>query len=97
MTDPIARRHALGQRVRTLVGSLQNVMHPVAYELVDELQSVGELQVAVEHLCDLLCEDQVLLSSSAYGELVSLVEELGVKSRYVSAVAVAVAGETPNQ
>ena len=59
-----------------LLETIRCHLHPRAYEIVENFLRYGELQVAAEHLCELLYEDKVVLPAAAYNDLIKLLSEL---------------------
>lgn len=76
----------ISEDVSELIKSLEGEIHPRTYEIVDQFLKVGEYRVAIEHLCELLCEDEVFLEASAYQKLISVVSRLGLDQRFGSIV-----------
>lgn len=73
-------------RFATLLDTLSGDIDARAYEIVKRLLVVGELQVAAEHLSEMLCEDQIAISEIAHRELVLLLTELAVRPHFVAII-----------
>ena len=82
MQDEISPHIPMAQRIRSLLSQIEAQVDPVVVEQINGLLSVGEYRVAIENLCELLCEDAVVLHGSSRRELVSIAEALGLDERY---------------
>lgn len=71
-------------RIREVLLSIREQVHPSLTEHVQHLLDVGEFRIAGEHLCELLCEDQVVLGPLPHSKLLELVRDLGVDDRHHS-------------
>jgi hypothetical protein len=71
------------ERFLGLLAELTAQLDPETREDLARLGAVGELVVAVENLCEVLCEDGTVLSGKARGSLTSLILELGVDRKYI--------------
>jgi hypothetical protein len=65
-----------------IIHNIEGKLHSVGVETVVDLIEVGERRVAIEILCDLLCEDYVPLESDIYRRIVKVGEILHVDRSY---------------
>lgn len=75
-------RNSAPEGIESLMAALKSELHPRAYELVQGFLEVGERRLAIEHLCELLCEDEVVLDASTYRQLMDVVAELSLEERF---------------
>jgi thioredoxin-like negative regulator of GroEL len=76
----------VAQRFEALLENLAGDIGARAYEIIENLRVVGELQVAAEHLAEILCEDQIAMSPLAHREFLLLLTCLGVKPHFAAIV-----------
>jgi hypothetical protein len=69
-----------------VLDSIRPHLHPQACEIVEGLLQVGELRVAAEHLCELLCEDEVSLPAGAHGDLMRLLLRIRMGLTYIKSI-----------
>jgi hypothetical protein len=72
------------KRIRELLASIQDQVHPLIIEQVVHFLQVGELRVAVENLCELLSEERVALAQLPYDRLLALANDLNIDMRHCS-------------
>jgi len=72
----------------SLLDSLKDELHPRAREIVRGLLDVGEHRLAIEHLCELVGEDEITLDATAYRRLMAVASGLGLDERYTRIVPV---------
>ncbi len=59
-------------RIRRLLASIAPRVHPVLNEHVGSMLRVWEFRIAMEDLCELLAEEQVVLTPDEHRELLEL-------------------------
>ncbi len=86
MTNTLPPNAAVSSRVRDLLATIEAKVHPKLVEHVSSMLDVGELRIAIEDLCDLLCEDEVVLAAPDHEELLNLAKSAGIDDRYWAAL-----------
>jgi hypothetical protein len=72
----------LDKELSYIVHSFEGKLHDMGVESVADLIEVGERQIAIEVLCELLNEDSVPVESDVYKRIVKVGERLRVKKMY---------------
>ena len=81
-------RYPAPEEIASVMASLEGDLHPRAREIVQDFLHVGERVLAIEHLCEFLSEDEVVLDQAVYRRLMAVASGLGVDERYTRIVPV---------
>lgn len=76
----------LPKEITLLMNSIKSRLHPRAYEIVEGLLVVGEHRVAMEHLCEILCEDEISLDPTSHMRLTTIISLLNLKQHFISII-----------
>ncbi|WP_143177417.1 MafI family immunity protein [Cystobacter ferrugineus] len=74
------------EEITLLMNSIRTKLHPRAHEIVEGLLMAGERRVAMEHLCEILCEDEVSLDPSSHVRLTTIASLLKLDQRFISII-----------